>query len=81
MSYVLNGGAILTNFETSFEFTSDPAAWDAVTPPPPTEEVLVLKEGVSFAPREHDERLDSLLKYRGILPKEDANEQTTEKET
>ena len=64
----------------SFEATTDAAAWDAVSHQQ-VGEVLVLKEGVSIAPREHDERLDSLLKFRGILPKEDANEQTAEKET
>lgn len=65
------------NFEAAFGFTSDAAAWDAVSSQP-VGEVLVLKEGVSIAPRERDKRLDSLLKFRGILPKEDTNEQTAE---
>lgn len=65
------------NFETDFGFTSDSTVWDAVSSQP-VGEVLVLKEGKSITPHKHDERLDSLLKYRGILPKEDANEQTSE---
>ena len=67
-------------FDMSFEATTDAAAWDAVSHQQ-VGEVRVLKEGASIAPRERDKRLDSLLKYRGILPKEDANEQTAEKET
>ena len=68
-------------FDMSFEATTtDPAAWDAVSSQP-IGEVLVLKEGKSINPRKHDERPDSLLKYRGILPKEDANEQKAEEET
>ena len=41
-------------FDMSFEATTDAAAWDAVASPPPTEEVLVLKEGKLKKVDEHD---------------------------
>lgn len=63
----------LATYEMSLLGVTNPAAWNSVTPPPPVEQigedvdVLTVEEGVSTVAPKTDGRLDSLLKYHGIV--------------